>query len=608
MSRARDSDNLIPLDLEIESTLRRIRRDQRQNNLALEFESEEEFKDMAEEENNRTLMDLHRPLVGGYGSRIVRPAVQANTFELKPSIIQQKDGESLNAALTRFKKMLRVCPVHDLSIGEQVETLYYGVDSSVRSMLDPAANGSLYRKTPAAALENISNMAESNVGWQDSRREKKVGFLEMDALTAITAKLDGLTHQVSQLQENKSAPSKQVNQFQGSTEAVEGSASGIPFMPDSFFDGPPVFESDSVNYVGNQGRQQFNPYSFSYNPGWRIHPNFGWKQAENFVEPQYFNPPQQLAQQRPSQQTVRPPQGAGQSMPPGFKPSENKSNLEDMLAKYIAGNKMRWQNHDAMMQRVETQLVIVAEHVKKDDVDVEKAKKEKESDKQQEENSREKESLSQIPSYAKFLKEILSNKRKLVNFETVKLSEECLAILQNKLPPKFKDPGSFSIPCTIGNSFFSKALCDLGASINLMPYSCFEKLGIGEVKPTTISLQLADKSIKYPRGIVEDVLVKVDKFIFPVDFVFLDMEEDREIPLILGRPFLATGKALIDVQKGELVLRLNDERVVFNVFHSMKYPSNVSNCFRIDATDEFFECDVQDLICEDPLEGIRNKN
>lgn len=212
------------------------------------------------------------------------------------------------------------------------------------------------------------------------------------------------------------------------------------------------------------------------------------------------------------------------------------------------------------------------------------------------------EALAQIPSNAKFLKEILSNKRKLLEFETVKLSEECSAILQNKLPPKLKDPGSFSVPCTIVDSFFSKALCDLGASINLMPYSCFEKLRIGEVKSPTISLQLADRSIKYPRGVVEDVLVKVDKFIFPVDFVVLDMEEDREIPLILGRPFLATEKTLIDVQKGELVLRLNDESVVFNVFHSIRYPTDKSDCLRIDATDMFVECDVQELTCKDSLE------
>ncbi|XP_042992364.1 uncharacterized protein LOC122318797, partial [Carya illinoinensis] len=155
-------------------------------------------------------------------------------------------------------------------------------------------------------------------------------------------------------------------------------------------------------------------------------------------------------------------------------------------------------------------------------------------------------------------------------FETVKLSEECSAILQKKLPQKLKDPGSFTLPCTIGNSFFDKVLCDLGASINLMPLSVCRKLGLEEMKPTTISLQLADRSIKYPRGIIEDVLVKVDKFIFPADFVVLDMEEDEEVPLILGRPFLATGRALIDVQKGELTLRVNKEEVMFNIYQAMR--------------------------------------
>ncbi|XP_042944980.1 uncharacterized protein LOC122278839, partial [Carya illinoinensis] len=178
--------------------------------------------------------------------------------------------------------------------------------------------------------------------------------------------------------------------------------------------------------------------------------------------------------------------------------------------------------------------------------------------------------LEQMPNYVKFLKDIISKKRRLEEFETVKLSEECSAILQKKLPQKLKDPGSFTLPCTIGNSFFDKVLCDLGASINLMPLSVCRKLGLEEMKPTTISLQLADRSIKYPRGIIEDVLVKVDKFIFPADFVVLDMEEDEEVPLILGRPFLATGRALIDVQKGELTLRVNKEEVMFKIYQAMR--------------------------------------
>ncbi|KAK5772503.1 hypothetical protein PVK06_048792 [Gossypium arboreum] len=163
-----------------------------------------------------------------------------------------------------------------------------------------------------------------------------------------------------------------------------------------------------------------------------------------------------------------------------------------------------------------------------------------------------------MPTYAKFLKELLTNKRKFEDLSTVELYEECSAILQNKLPTKLKDRGSFTIPCLIGSLNVDKALADLRANINLMPYKIFKQLGLGEPKPTMMSIQLADRSIKYPRGIIEDVLVKVDKFIFPVDFVVLDMDEDVEVPLILGWLFLATVRAVIDVRDGKLVLRVGD--------------------------------------------------
>ena len=145
-----------------------------------------------------------------------------------------------------------------------------------------------------------------------------------------------------------------------------------------------------------------------------------------------------------------------------------------------------------------------------------------------------------MPRYAKFLKDLLSNKKKLKEISTAPIGAGCSAILLNKLPKKLKDPGSFTIPCLIGDMPEERALADLGASINLMPYSMFKQLGLGEPKPTRMSLQLADRSIKFPKGIIEDVLVKVENFIFPVDFMILDMSADVEVPLILGRPFLAT--------------------------------------------------------------------
>ena len=181
--------------------------------------------------------------------------------------------------------------------------------------------------------------------------------------------------------------------------------------------------------------------------------------------------------------------------------------------------------------------------------------------------------ISQMPLYAKFLKEVLSKKRKIAEEGIVNLTATCSAIIQQKLPAKMKDPGSFTIPCSIGKYEFKKALCDSGASINLMPISVVQRLSLGELTPTTVTLQMADRSMAQPEGILEDVLVKVGKFVFPVDFVIMKMEEDTQVPLLLGRPFLATGAALIDVQKGELTLRVGDEAMKFNINRSLEHPN-----------------------------------
>ena len=155
--------------------------------------------------------------------------------------------------------------------------------------------------------------------------------------------------------------------------------------------------------------------------------------------------------------------------------------------------------------------------------------------------------VTQMPLYAKFLKDILSKKRKIAEEGIVNLTATCSAVIKRGLPEKMKDLGSFTIPCTIGELDFPKALCDSGASINLMPYSVAKKLSLGEITPTTLTLQMADRTLAKPEGIIEDVLVNVGKFIFLADFIILDMEEDSQVPLLLGRPFLATGAALIDM-------------------------------------------------------------
>ena len=155
-----------------------------------------------------------------------------------------------------------------------------------------------------------------------------------------------------------------------------------------------------------------------------------------------------------------------------------------------------------------------------------------------------------MPNYAKFFMDILSKKRNFVEKGVVDLIATCNAIIQRSLPKKMKDPCSFTIPCTIGNFEFKKMLCDSRASINLMPLSVVKRLSLGELTPTAMTLQLADRTMAQPEGVLEDVLIKVGKFIFPMDLVVMDMEDDTQVPLLLGRPFLAIGATLIDVKKG----------------------------------------------------------
>ncbi|XP_042030157.1 uncharacterized protein LOC121777084 [Salvia splendens] len=163
------------------------------------------------------------------------------------------------------------------------------------------------------------------------------------------------------------------------------------------------------------------------------------------------------------------------------------------------------------------------------------------------------EALQQRPKYAKFLNDVVAKKRKWGKYETVGLTENCSAIIRKGLPTKYKDPGSFTLSCVLGNNVEVKALCDLGASINLMPLSFYRKLNIENIRPTSIILQMANISTTTPRGIVEDVL------------------EDKNVTLILGRPFLATWGAMIDVQKGELTLQMHNESITFNIYDALKF-------------------------------------
>ncbi|CAM8933186.1 unnamed protein product [Rhodiola kirilowii] len=194
--------------------------------------------------------------------------------------------------------------------------------------------------------------------------------------------------------------------------------------------------------------------------------------------------------------------------------------------------------------------------------------------------------ITQNPTYAKFLKDIVSNRRVIEESSMVALNAECSAIVQSRMPRKMQDQGSFSIPISIGKIEIDRALCDLGASISLIPYSLYEKIDMGELHPTTISLKLADRSSRVPNGVLRDVPIKVGKFFIPVDFYVLDMDSEQETPVILGRPFLNTVEAVIKCGEGSIELKIGNEKLKFFLKNAMKAPSSS------------FECNMLDISCE----------
>ncbi|XP_058761494.1 uncharacterized protein LOC131634887 [Vicia villosa] len=196
------------------------------------------------------------------------------------------------------------------------------------------------------------------------------------------------------------------------------------------------------------------------------------------------------------------------------------------------------------------------------------------------------EALEHMPKYAKFLKDILTKKKRYLDNETIMLDAQCSAIIQRTLPRKETVPGRVILPVTIGGTYIGNGLIDLGSSINIIHLSIIKRLRNIEMKSTRMTLQLANKSTTSPHGVAQNILVKVDKFLFPVDFVVVDMEEDRDVPLNLGSPFMKTAQMMIDIDDGLMKVRVQDEEVTFNLFEAMKHPKEKHDVFRMDVSKE----------------------
>nr|GFC43079.1 reverse transcriptase domain-containing protein [Tanacetum cinerariifolium] len=191
-----------------------------------------------------------------------------------------------------------------------------------------------------------------------------------------------------------------------------------------------------------------------------------------------------------------------------------------------------------------------------------------------------------MSKFAPMFKKLLNNKDKLIELTKTPLNKNCSTVVLKKLPEKLGDPGRFLIPCDFTGLDNCLAQADLGASINLMPFSIWKKLRLATLNDTKMVLELADRTISKPTGVAENVFVKVDKFYFPADFVILDFVADPRIPLMLGRPFLSTAHALIDVYEGEITLRHDDQSLTLKCRDtpSISY-NNIESLNKVDLID-----------------------
>nr|GEX03628.1 reverse transcriptase domain-containing protein [Tanacetum cinerariifolium] len=203
-----------------------------------------------------------------------------------------------------------------------------------------------------------------------------------------------------------------------------------------------------------------------------------------------------------------------------------------------------------------------------------------------------------MPKFASTLKALIRNKEKLSEMARTPMNEHCSAVILNKFPKKLRDPGKFLIPCKFLGMDECLALADLGASINLMPLSMWKELALPELTPTYMTLELADRLVSKLISIAKDVKVKVGMFHFPADFMVVDFKPDPRVPLILGRYFLKTGRALTDVHKGELTLRIGNEAITYNLDQTSRYLANYDQITanKIDVTDEACEEYSQEVL------------
>ncbi|CAN6711676.1 unnamed protein product [Malus baccata var. baccata] len=525
-------------------------------------------------------------------------------------------------------------------------------------MLDASAGGVLVDKTPTAAKTLIANQALNaqqyeGVGQRDIPRQQQVN--EVSAISKLQNQMANLTTLLSQVVEIPKVQSV--------------AACGVCSMHGHLTDKcPQLIENggwESANAVGfgSQNQPKSDPYSNTYNPGSSIDndQNFqlltsmahGMQNRDKKVdelEKQVGQITKFMGQFKeqgklPSSTVVNPKGGfesskaimlqSGKQIGTAPKPSKSTPKEDEML-------QFEEEEQEQPTTRVEKPLPQprkpsnssnkgkeVPISIISNDIPpnvpfplrfMQSKKEEAEKDildtfRKVQVNIPFLDAIKQVPRYAMFLKELCTTRKRISNKEVVKVSENVSDVLQRKLPPKCKDSGSFTIPCVIGNTRFEHAMLDLGASINVMPYSIYASMNLGELKNDGAIIQLADRSNAYIKGVLEDVLVQVNHLIFPAYFYVLEMEDSSHsspLPILLGRPFMKMARTKIDVFIGILTMEFDGDIINFNISETIRHPLEDHSCFSIDIIDSLVQAYFDNLNEDAPettiVQGIIVKN
>ncbi|XP_022897561.1 uncharacterized protein LOC111411243 [Olea europaea var. sylvestris] len=539
------------------------------------------------------------------------PPARVAKIRLEIQTFQQKEGESYHETWNRFNELMRKCPNHGITQGNQVHYFYTGLAPLSKSQVDASAGGSIIGKSVQQTMDLFELITTTHSMFSSERvvPPKAGGMYELDSTTSTNAQIVALTKQVELLVKLQTHGANAMMASLACENCGRNHVIESCMMLTSSKEQVNFIQNSSCNFTsyGNNFQQErrpslgemFQQYVQKTDKVFQqINTNFQNQQAsikklktqigqiaQQLVEhPQgtlpgntMINPKEQLmaievVENDPPRAPVK-VKAYVPSLP--FSQRFRKKSMEQNI--HVINTKSEVQSPEITTERPkrkdDQEVIDEATRVEKSAPNATENREGTETSavkapsldkaymppiplpqklkKNKQDTNYEKfldvlknlqinvpfiDVILQIPTYKKFLREMLTKKRKLPEFETVALTKESSARVQRKLPPKLKDPGSFTLPVSIGNSYSTNAFCDTGASINLMSYFAYRKLGL----------------------------------------------EDRDIPIILGRPFLATGRTLIDMEKGELILRVEDKQEIFNIYIQYEKPPNKNDCYRID--------------------------